>query len=241
MGLDFDKLIKILTAEHADGCQNRIVIGGLDKFMATWLQAAEQESLPQNQQELVAKITASLQGYAQRPVTERLVAIQKTLEVLRSPSPEQSAAKERELKQSDVPRKERTRTGQSGSELKSPVTVVRGVQSALARRLAHLGVHTVEDLLYLFPRRYDDFSHLKTIRELRYGEEVTIIGVVQEAQNQQTRSGKLLTKAVISDGTGFVEAIWFNQPYLLRQLTRGRQIVLSGRVDQYLGRLTFQN
>lgn len=242
MSLDLDKLIKIVTAEREDGCQNRVVIGGLDKFIANWLQEAEKESLSQERQKLLAEVAACLGGYAQKAVAERLAAIQKTLAMLQFSSPEQGVGTGQEPKQvNTVQRKERTRAGQLGSGLKSPVTAVRGVQSALARRLAHLGVRTVEDLLYLFPRRYDDFSHLKTIRELRYGEEVTIIGVVQEAQNQQTRSGKLLTKAVISDGTGFVEAIWFNQPYLLQQLTRGRQIVLSGRVDQYLGRLTFQS
>jgi ATP-dependent DNA helicase RecG len=118
---------------------------------------------------------------------------------------------------------------------------VRGINTAQARKLEALGVRTVEDLLYLFPHRYDDFSHLKTIQELHYGEEVTIIGVVQEAQNVQTRRGKELTKAVLADGTGSIEAAWFNQPYLIRQLTRGRRVVLSGRVDQYLGHLTFQS
>lgn len=239
MDLDCDKLIRILTAERADGCQNRVVIGGLDKFVTNWLQTAEAGL--QGQQNWVAEIVARLQGYAQKPIAERIAAIQETLEILQSSSHGQKVREENQLAQGNVQRKERAWSVQSGSGLKSPVTVVRGVQSALARRLAHLGVHTVEDLLYLFPRRYDDFSNLKTIRELRYGEEVTIIGVVQDAQNQATRSGKTLTKAVISDGTGFVEAIWFNQPYLVRQLTRGRQIVLSGRVDQYLGRLTFQS
>jgi ATP-dependent DNA helicase RecG len=96
-------------------------------------------------------------------------------------------------------------------------------------------------LLYHFPRRHDDFSRLKTISQLRYGEEVTIMGAVGEAKNQRTRKGGDLTRVAVSDGTGTVEAIWFNQPYLVRQLTRGRRIVLSGRVEQYLGRLCFES
>jgi ATP-dependent DNA helicase RecG len=126
-------------------------------------------------------------------------------------------------------------------ELASPLSEIKGVGAARARRLARLGVRSIEDLIYLFPRRYDDFSQLKTIDQLQYGEEVTIVGVVWEARNQKTRSGMNLTKALISDGTGTVEAVWFNQPYMLRQLRHGRRIVLSGQVDQYLGRLSFQS
>jgi len=101
-------------------------------------------------------------------------------------------------------------------------------------------VHTVEDLLYLLPRRYDDFSALKTISQLEYGEEVTIVGTVWECKNRRTRSGRTITTAIFSDATGTIEATWFNQPYLARQLRPGRKIVLSGRVEKYLGRLTFQ-
>jgi ATP-dependent DNA helicase RecG len=96
-------------------------------------------------------------------------------------------------------------------------------------------------MLYLFPRRYDDFSTLKTINQLEYGEEVTIMGRILDVSTRRTRSGKTITKAVIEDGSGAIEATWFNQPHLSKQFRRKRQIVLSGRVDEYLGRLTFQS
>lgn len=234
MAADWDKLAKILVAEREDGCRDRIVIGGLDRFLDTWRHEAEVMGAARQ----ASAVLDTLQNYGQKSIAERIAAIEaairtiQTVRAERSPLPEAVAA---------APMVKRRRPDDHSPSLKSPVTVVRGISTAHARKLAVLDVHTVEDLLYLFPRRYDDFSQLKTIRELRYGEEVTIIAVVQEAQNQQTRRGTPLTKAILSDGTGFVEATWFNQPYMVRQLTRGRRIVLSGRVDQYLGRLTFES
>jgi len=231
------KLIKILVAEREDGCRDRVVIGGLDKFLDLWLREAK--SL--GQQALITEITSHLQNYAQKPVAERITAVHQVLRALESAK--QAPTKERVHKpnRQQTTRRKNKQAKQTAPNPKSPVTSVKGVSSALARKLQRLGVHTVEDLIYLFPRRYDDFSNLKTINQLQYGEEITIIGVVQEIKNQKTRKGLDITKAIISDGTGTIEATWFNQPYLVRRLSPGRQIVLSGRVDQYLGRLTFQS
>jgi len=229
MGADFDKLATILIAERGDGCRDRMVIGGLDRFLATWLR----EARPEASTTPINEIMSHLQGYAQKPVTERVAALDAAIRAL--PGLREGAGPGAVAR----PPKRLARAAGPAPSVKSPVTVVRGISTAQARKLEALGVRTVEDLLYLFPHRYDDFSHLKTIHELYYGEEVTIMGVVQEAQNVQTRRGKELTKAVLADGTGSMEATWFNQPYLVRQLTPGRRVVLSGRVDQYLGRLTF--
>jgi ATP-dependent DNA helicase RecG len=125
--------------------------------------------------------------------------------------------------------------------LDSPVTVLPGISDGYTKRLKRLGVTTIRDLLYLFPHRYDDYRSLKTISQLQYGEEVTIIGAIWDTKARQTRGGGSLVTSIIADGTGTIEATWFNQPYLEKQMRPRRQIVLSGKVDEYLGRLTFQS
>jgi ATP-dependent DNA helicase RecG len=128
-----------------------------------------------------------------------------------------------------------------GVGLDAPVTRLPGINTAYAKKLERLGVTVIRDLLYLFPRRYDDFSALKTINQLQSGEEVTIVGTVWQTSNRDTHRGLVITESVLSDGTGSIKATWFNQPYLLQQLRPGRQVVLSGKVDLYLGRLVFQS
>ncbi|MCS7177821.1 MAG: ATP-dependent DNA helicase RecG [Anaerolineae bacterium] len=123
--------------------------------------------------------------------------------------------------------------------LKAPLTAIRGVGAKQAERLARLGLRTIRDVLYFFPRRYDDYSCLKPINRLEYGEEVTIIARVWEAGTRESRGGIPIFKAILTDGTGFIEATWFNQPFLSERIRPGQQIVLSGRVDEYLGHLCF--
>ena len=126
--------------------------------------------------------------------------------------------------------------------LDSPITRLPGIKDAMAKRLANLGVGTVGDFLSLYPRRYDDYRNLKPINQLELGEDVTIIAQVWETRKQETRNRKVtMIKSVLSDGTATIEVTWFNQPWLVNKLGPGKQIVVSGKVEQYLGRLTFNS
>jgi ATP-dependent DNA helicase RecG len=136
---------------------------------------------------------------------------------------------------------EPSRREHTGPGLDSPVTVLPGISDGYTKRLNRLGATTIRDLLYLFPRRYDDYRSLKTISQLQYGEEVTIVGTIWDTKARQTRGGGSLVTSIITDGTSTIQATWFNQPYLEKQMRPKRQIVLSGKVDEYLGRLTFQS
>ena len=124
--------------------------------------------------------------------------------------------------------------------LEAPITRLPGVGPRHAQRLARLGITTVRDLLWHFPRRYEDYSTLKTIHQLKPDEECTIIGNIWDVNSRKARSGHEIVQAIISDGTGTIQATWFN-PYMLRQLKPGRTIVLSGKIDVYLGRLVINN
>jgi ATP-dependent DNA helicase RecG len=118
------------------------------------------------------------------------------------------------------------------------VTVLDGVGPKNAEKLAQLGIASLGDMLYHFPRRYDDYSQLKPINRLQYGEEVTVIGTVQSSAARNVGGGKTqLVEVIVSDGSGALRVNWFNQPWLSKTLKEGTQVVLSGKIDQYLGRL----
>jgi len=125
--------------------------------------------------------------------------------------------------------------------LDAPVTVMSGISTGYAEKFARLDVKTIRDLLYLFPRRYDDYRNLKPINRLDYGEEVTIIASVWDAGMHRTRGGAPIFTATLSDGSGMMQCTWFNQPYLADKIKPKMQIVVSGKVEEYLGRLTFQS
>lgn len=126
--------------------------------------------------------------------------------------------------------------GEEKFGLDAPVSVIRGVGEKQAAHLVHLGVHQIKDLLYLFPRRYDDYSRLKTINQLQYGEEVTILAKVLSVEMFKTKKGKRLVEAVVSDTTGTLRLLWMNQDWHIRYLRKDLFISISGKIDTYLGR-----
>ncbi len=126
--------------------------------------------------------------------------------------------------------------------LNVPVTVLQGIGPRTAQNLSRLGLFTLRDMLYFFPRRYNDYTKLTPINRLRYGEIVTVIGTVKSINTRPVRSGKAtLVEALVSDGSGTLRVNWFNSKYFARRLHEGMQVSLSGKVDQYLGRHVMTN
>ena len=126
--------------------------------------------------------------------------------------------------------------------LSAPITVLPGVGPRHGQTLTRLGLHTLGDMLYYFPRRYDDYTQLKTISRLFYGEETTVIGTLEFVTSRTLRGGRAqVIEGLVSDGSGTLRLTWFNQPWIIKKLHPGMQVVLSGKVDQYLGRLVMNN
>jgi ATP-dependent DNA helicase RecG len=124
--------------------------------------------------------------------------------------------------------------------LRAPVTAIPGVGPALEQRLHKLSLHTVRDLLFYFPREHHDFSKLKKIGQVAFGETATILGLIWEVENVRTGKRNLVrTIARVSDETGVIRAVWFQQPYLQKQLPRGAYIVLTGTKQRMGNRVEF--
>jgi len=133
-------------------------------------------------------------------------------------------------------------TSKTPIALNASLTVLAGVGSKHATMLSRLGLNTLGDMLYNYPRRYDDYSQLKTIRDLFYGQQVTVIGTVTSFETRKARGGKMtILEAVINDGTGGLRLTWFNQPWLANRIKVEDAISVSGTVEQYLGRLVINN
>jgi len=121
----------------------------------------------------------------------------------------------------------------------TPVQYARGVGPARAALLGRLGVSTVLDLLYMLPRRLEDRSHLRNIYDLTHGAVETVQGVIGRIRRfrPRHRRGMVIVKAAVADASGILHAVWYNQPYLARQLTPGRSVILHGRVQRTAGEI----
>ncbi|MEA2088623.1 MAG: ATP-dependent DNA helicase RecG [Patescibacteria group bacterium] len=106
------------------------------------------------------------------------------------------------------------------------------IAKKLSSKLKKIGIETIEDLIFYYPFRYDDFSQIKQIKDLIPGDMVTISGRVDLIQNRRSpRQRKNITEAIISDKSDSIKVIWFNQPYLTKNIRQGENIYLSGKVN----------
>ena len=124
--------------------------------------------------------------------------------------------------------------------LDSPLTDVTGIGPKTAQLYHRLGLVTIGDLINHYPRRYDDFSHISFIRGLKPGL-VTVKARLIDCAGHYARRGLHISWAVVSDQTGSLRVVWFNQPYRLRYLKRHQTYYLSGDYDLKNGRLALYN
>ncbi|MBI2405673.1 ATP-dependent DNA helicase RecG [Candidatus Microgenomates bacterium] len=126
-------------------------------------------------------------------------------------------------------------------ELSTRVTDLPFIGPIYARRLARLEIHTLGDLLYHFPHRYDDFSVISEIARVQPGETVTIHGRILSIKNEYTKRSKVLQRAVVEDETGKIEVVWFNQRYLVRTIPPGTSVSLSGKITWFGNKLVMES
>ncbi len=131
------------------------------------------------------------------------------------------------------PQSGRSSSFRSTPPLKKPVQYVKGVGPKRAQQLARLGIHTVEDLLYHLPFRYQDRRELRTIRDLATGEEGATVGqLVRMERRFMGRRRRWVLEGVIRDETGFLFLMWYHQHRYFQQKYRvGQRVLLFGKVD----------
>ncbi|MGL4594333.1 MAG: ATP-dependent DNA helicase RecG [Thermoguttaceae bacterium] len=118
--------------------------------------------------------------------------------------------------------------------LRAPVTFLRGVGPERAELLHRLGIHWAFELLFYFPRDYQDMTDRRSVDKLEEGKKIqTISGVIEEWSSRETRNGKMLTLVVDGSrpdgGGGYVKALWFNMPYIQYEFAKGRRLLLTGK------------
>ena len=115
--------------------------------------------------------------------------------------------------------------------LATPIEEIPRVGSIYQKRLKKLGIKTVRDLLFHFPHRYEDFSNIVSISEVKINEQNCIQGKILEIENTRTwKKRMILTQALVADQSGGIRVIWFNQPYLINVLKKGDFVCLAGKI-----------
>ena len=264
-----EKLRKFFRLEHENKYQNTAIIGGLAKMLDYWEGEARIEGVTEEVIQAVAgrlrsyeKISPdgraeSLKGLWKRIAETYPEAGQKAVQPARAqpadrkpdsetPTPQRAPdIQEHRPRAAPVPRSETVagaKHSQTPAALDARLTVLQGVGPKSAESLERLGLQTLGDMLYYFPRRYEDYSQLKPIQSLMYNDVVTVLGTIQSVSSRPIRGGKAtLIEVIISDGTGSMRLSYFNQPWLANRMKPGEAVSVSGRIDQYLVRIVMNN
>ena len=126
-----------------------------------------------------------------------------------------------------------------GSPLDIPLAKagLTGLQSAAASKLARKGVRTVRDLLEYVPRTYMDLSKTLKIRDVKIGEQATVLGTIHRVDGRYLRGRKHMLSIKLGDGTGYIDIVFWNQPFRAKNYAQGMVVAVAGRFERRAGKL----
>ncbi len=240
-----DSLRDILGLECKKGYANKAVIGGLDKYLHKQVGRIRQDIANPQLLNSFDKLSLADSNYDSWDIDKRqkwimsvfgwldeLEAVKQG--ILTPPLRSRKGNKRR------VTALARSHPQKQTGGLNSSITVISGITPRVAAKFAKLGVRTINDLLYFFPRRYIDYSQRKFIAELEGGKEQTIVATVWQA-TVATFGNRPGTEAIVGDETGNIRVVWFNQPYLAKNFPTNARVVISGTVGIFKGQKVFES
>jgi ATP-dependent DNA helicase RecG len=113
----------------------------------------------------------------------------------------------------------------------TPIEEIPKIGPAYAKRLKNLKIKTLGDLMYYFPKYYQDYSNVRNIIDVKINEEACIRGKVIDIEEERSWKKKMsVSKAIIQDQTAAIQAVWFNQPYIAKNIKKGDELLLVGKI-----------
>jgi ATP-dependent DNA helicase RecG len=214
---EVETALKIFLAEARDGFRDRVVIGGLAKFV---------KNLAND------RLTDLLADYATLTPADRVERIGQATEVLNS-----------SLRPSVVikPTPPRAATAPASVTLDTPIQSLKGVGPVRARLFSRLGVRVVRDLLFHFPTRHINYPAAQPISELFFQAEGSVVGTLERLDVENLPRGLKKLKATVRDHTGTIFATWLRHGVARIGVQVGDAIALSGRLARQGRQLTFEN
>lgn len=120
-------------------------------------------------------------------------------------------------------------------DLNTTLDQIYGIGPNIYKKFQKLGLNKVEDILFYYPFRYDDYSKIKQINELENDKITTVRGKITLINNKRAKTKRMnITEALLEDETGQVQIVWFNQPFIIKNIQPGDEIFISGKVKKTL-------
>lgn len=210
-----------LRQELRGGCRDDVVVGGLEKLLAT-------VGAP------FADVRKLLRDYGRREPSQREAAIRAALDLLDEGERADEAARA-ERRDSRPPSGAGKRDRPAAAELLDAAIgeAEIGLAAQAPRKLAEAGALRHRDLLHTWPRRYEDRRALPDFRALAGRDQATVAGTLLGRKGARSRRGLHVLRGFLEDARGErLTVVWFNQPWLEDQLFPGRTVIITGRIKE---------
>ncbi|MES2213537.1 MAG: ATP-dependent DNA helicase RecG [Patescibacteria group bacterium] len=118
-------------------------------------------------------------------------------------------------------------------KLTSPLSTEFRLVEMQKKALSKMGIVTVEDLLYYFPIRYGNTSQMRNVETLAKGDDATVFGKISGLKTSKAFVKKIpMAEATVTDDTGHIKIVWFNQPYIAKMIHEGQLVRVEGKVTE---------
>lgn len=249
-----EALRKILLHEKERGYSDDAVFGGLDKFFNQWLEDPDIDLY-------FTQTGMEVPSYAELNETDRQDWVTQAISLLephnlKTPGPiplhhaSSSIAPQKTDQRSKTPPKT-TRTKKKPTSnstkpnlpisLETPLPTLPGIRKETLTKLKKIGIASYHDAITHYPYRHNDFSHTTTISNLVAGIDQTIHVTVSHAAQKQMGRKMRAAEITVTDDTGEIRVIWFNQPYLTQTFKPGTRLALSGKITRFRNRPVLEN
>jgi ATP-dependent DNA helicase RecG len=224
------RLLRPIQRELSDGAQDRVVAGGLERLV-------------ENLGHPFPELSQTLAGYGQMKAEVRRAQLEKAIVLLGGQIPgagSQLAAGHPPTSTPDLrPSALDPRPSTFDVNFDTPIEALN-LGPGSKKKLTELGIRVVRDLLHHYPRRYEDRRTLQGVRDLEDGAKATLVGRVLSRELHKTaKKGMRLVQVRFLDAWGSkFTGVWFNQPWVLKQMPEGASMVLSGRVQKRGGNIS---
>jgi ATP-dependent DNA helicase RecG len=242
-------LHNIIRLEIQRGYANDAVLGGINAYLSKWSNDIKKTINSPSSELKFKKIIDSSYKYSEWSLNKRKDWINELNQWLNDyeKGDNKISRKTKDVANKAISSEETKTTFKTALDFK--ITEIKGIKAATASKFQRLGVKTIRDLIYFFPRYHIDYSQRKTISELPLNIQGDItLGPVSVSVNVwESRIVQLgmrrmrATEVVFGDETGNATAIWYNQPYLAKQFITNSRVLLSGKYKVFKGKIVFQS
>lgn len=250
-----EKLTKILLLEIDRQFDNRSIFGGFEKICTAWKPEAIIQGVPVD---LVNEVCDCFKNYylldqsgRKESIRKLLISLQQSGFLSLSSQPKYSVFainNNMPMGNHQIPPAEENISLSTPHQfdlekaLSNSVDKIPGIGKFRAEALSRLGIFTIKDLIYYFPRKHEDFSNLISINKLNFGDKVSIAATVKSTHTRNIKGGKQkITELILEDDTDHLRVTFFNQPFLEKSIKPGLKIMVSGKVEMYAGRFVLTN